>query len=171
MLISGGDVVVGAFIRIKNFYLWLASLSLIYLSACAPPPGTTGSSDASTGSPLAMSGGEFLFSSVYFALVAFFVYYMLVLQPERLKKDSHEKFVGDLKKGDEVMTSGGLVGRVVSVKDGIVTIESGANTKLNISTAYIHPLMTKTNEEKGAKKDSKAEPRESGAKKKKANRG
>ena len=64
------------------------------------------------------------------------VFYFLILRPSGQARKKHAELLSQLKKGDEVMTSGGLIGRVKDIKDveseGIkesrVTIESGTST-------------------------------------------
>lgn len=64
------------------------------------------------------------------------VFYFLILRPSSQARKKHAELLGQLKKGDEVMTSGGLVGRVKEIKDvesdGVketrVTVETGTST-------------------------------------------
>ena len=64
------------------------------------------------------------------------VFYFLILRPSGQARKKHAELLGQLKKGDEVMTSGGLIGRVKDIKEveseGVkesrVTIESGTST-------------------------------------------
>ncbi len=64
------------------------------------------------------------------------VFYFLILRPQSKARKQHQEMLANLKKGDEVMTAGGLVGRVKDIKDvdvgqakeTRVTIESGTST-------------------------------------------
>jgi preprotein translocase subunit YajC len=64
------------------------------------------------------------------------VFYFLILRPSGQARKRHAELLGQLKKGDEVMTSGGIIGRVRDIKeidaDGLkevrVTVESGSST-------------------------------------------
>ena len=64
------------------------------------------------------------------------VFYFLILRPSGQARRKHAELLGNLKKGDEVMTSGGIIGRVRDIKeveaDGVketrVTVESGTAT-------------------------------------------
>ena len=64
------------------------------------------------------------------------VFYFLILRPSGQARKKHAELLAQLKKGDEVMTSGGLIGRVKDIKeidsDGVketrVTVESGSST-------------------------------------------
>jgi preprotein translocase subunit YajC len=64
------------------------------------------------------------------------VFYFLILRPSGQARKKHAELLGNLKKGDEIMTSGGLIGRVKDIKeveaDGVkevrVTLETGTST-------------------------------------------
>lgn len=89
-----------------------------------------------------MTGTSFLFSLMapqgsgsgglailLFQVVAIgLVFYFLVIRPQGQARKKHADMLAALKKGDEVMTSGGLIGRVKDIKDDRVTVESGTAT-------------------------------------------
>ena len=56
------------------------------------------------------------------------VIYFLIIRPQGQARKKHEALLAGLKKGDEVTTSGGIIGKVKDVKDDRVTIESGSAT-------------------------------------------
>jgi len=56
------------------------------------------------------------------------VFYFLILRPQSQARKKHEELLKELKKGDEVTTVGGLIGKVKDVKDTRVTLESGTAT-------------------------------------------
>lgn len=56
------------------------------------------------------------------------VFYFLILRPQSQARKKHASMLEALKKGDDVITSGGLMGKVRSIKDDEVTIESGSST-------------------------------------------
>lgn len=53
------------------------------------------------------------------------IFYFLILRPQRKLQQSHRAMIEALKKGDEVMTDGGILGQVVHIVDEKVTIKSG----------------------------------------------
>jgi preprotein translocase subunit YajC len=53
------------------------------------------------------------------------VFYFLLIRPQSQARKKHEQILAGLKKGDEVTTSGGIIGKVKEVKEDRVTIESG----------------------------------------------
>ena len=55
------------------------------------------------------------------------IFYLMLIRPENKKKKAAEELRNSLKVGDEVTTSGGIIGTVCAVKDGSVVIETGAD--------------------------------------------
>jgi preprotein translocase subunit YajC len=83
------------------------------LFAMAPAPGSG-------------SGG---FSILIMQVVAIgLVFYFLIIRPQGQARKKHEALLAGLKKGDEITTSGGLIGKVKDIKDDRVTVESGSAT-------------------------------------------
>ena len=72
---------------------------------------------------------EVLFQIMPLILI-FFVFYFLIIRPQQNKVKEHAAMVNAVKKGDEVVTQGGLIGKVSKVSDDEVTIDFGDN--LNI---------------------------------------
>jgi preprotein translocase subunit YajC len=56
------------------------------------------------------------------------VFYFLVIRPQGQARKKHADMLAALKKGDEIMTTGGLIGRVKDIKEDRVTLESGTST-------------------------------------------
>jgi preprotein translocase subunit YajC len=56
------------------------------------------------------------------------VFFFLILRPQQQARKKHEELLKGLKKGDEVVTVGGIIAKVKDVKDDRVTIESGTST-------------------------------------------
>jgi preprotein translocase subunit YajC len=60
------------------------------------------------------------------------VFYLVFFRPQAKQAKQHQSFLGGLKKGDEVVTQGGIVGTVVLVEDRTVTVDVGGGTKLRV---------------------------------------
>ncbi len=60
------------------------------------------------------------------------IFYFLLIRPQRQQQKSHEQMVAGLKRGDEIATMGGIVGRIVHVKEDRLTIKTGDDTRLVI---------------------------------------
>lgn len=68
------------------------------------------------------------------------IMYFLIIRPQQRKAKEHQSLVGNLKAGDEVVTTGGIIGRVKSVADAFVTVEIAANTNVKMTKASILSL-------------------------------
>ncbi len=73
----------------------------------------------------------------WFMIFAFIgIFYFLLIRPQRRQQKEHEEMVKQLKKGDEVVTIGGIVGTIVHIQDDRVTIKS-AETRLDIERSKV----------------------------------
>ena len=59
-------------------------------------------------------------------VLMFIVLWFLMIRPQMKKAKEHQKMVGELQKGDEVVTQGGIAGRVIKVGESFVTLEVAA---------------------------------------------
>lgn len=74
----------------------------------------------------APSGGNSGLMILLFQVAAIgLVFYFLIIRPQGQARKRHQELLAGLKKGDEVMTAGGLVGKVRDLKDDRITLESG----------------------------------------------
>ena len=67
----------------------------------------------------------------------FGIFYFLLIRPQQKKQKEHQKMVTELKKNDEVVTSGGMHGTVVNVKDTTLTLKVDENVKVEINKSAI----------------------------------
>ncbi len=70
----------------------------------------------------------------------FIVFYFLLIRPQKQKEKQHQKILEGISKNDEIVTSGGIHGTIVAVKDKTVTLRIDDNVKMEIeksSVAYI----------------------------------
>ena len=100
-----------------------------------------------TGAP--PSGGQqsnpFL---VMLPMVAVFaIFWLLIIRPQQKRQREHHKMLEALKNGDEVMTSGGIIGTVFGTKDtdgvSIVVIKIAENTKIEVARSHVQQVLTK----------------------------
>ena len=81
---------------------------------------------------------EVLFQIMPLVLI-FFVFYFLIIRPQQNKVKEHAAMVAAVKKGDEVVTQGGLIGEVSKVSDEEVTIDFGNNVNIRaVKTTLAH---------------------------------
>ncbi len=70
------------------------------------------------------------------------IFWFLLIRPQRQQQKRHEQLLKTLKKGDEIVTSGGIVGRIVHVREDRLTIESGESRLIvqrDRIASVIHP--------------------------------
>lgn len=92
--------------------------------------------------------GSMTFFIVQMALI-FAVFYFLLIRPQRLQQKRHQERLAQLKRGDEIVTSGGIVGEVVHLKDDRVTVRSG-ESRLIVERQRIAQVVDRAEEEKKA---------------------
>ena len=66
-----------------------------------------------------------------FALM-FLVFYFLLIRPQQKKMKEHEKMVGALQKGEEVVTQSGILGKIYGITDKVVTLEVDNNVRIKV---------------------------------------
>ena len=79
----------------------------------------------------------------------FAIFYFLIIRPQRRQRDQHAKLLASLQKGDQVVTSGGILGEVVHMKETEITIRSG-ESKLVVMRANITSVVKREASEKSA---------------------
>ena len=84
-------------------------------------------------------------TSFLFPLVAIGVlYYFLLHMPQKKRQQEREKMLGAVKKGDEVMTSSGILGTVAGITEKIVTLEIAPKVKVRVAKAHISEVTAKS---------------------------
>lgn len=76
------------------------------------------------------------------AIVA--IFYFLLIRPQRQQQKKHRAMLDALKKGDEVMTDGGILGEVIHIKEDRITIKTAENTRLLVARAKIARVFLPT---------------------------
>ncbi|MFO6423671.1 preprotein translocase subunit YajC [Motilimonas sp. KMU-193] len=84
--------------------------------------------------------------SMIFMLVVFAaIFYFMIFRPQNKRVKEHKNLMSSLAKGDEVLTSGGLVGRIVKVTDenDYITIELNESNQVVIKKDYVSAVLPK----------------------------
>lgn len=77
-------------------------------------------------------------------LVGFLViFYLMIWRPQAKRAKEHKNLLGNLQKGDEVVTSGGIAGKVTKVADDFVVVEVSDNVELKFQKAAIAATLPK----------------------------
>jgi preprotein translocase subunit YajC len=94
---------------------------------------------APAAAPSAGPGGMVV-SFLPFVLI-FVVFYFLLILPQQRKQKKHKALLEALKKGDRVLTTGGLLGTVAALNKDVVTIQVADNVRVKVRREYIAELQ------------------------------
>jgi preprotein translocase subunit YajC len=83
--------------------------------------------------PASRTGIVMMIYMVAFALIL----WLVVLRPQRRVQQRHQQMLSALKKGDEIMTDGGIIGQVVHLTEDRITIKTAENTRVVIARPKI----------------------------------
>ncbi|MBP7479247.1 MAG: preprotein translocase subunit YajC [Spirochaetaceae bacterium] len=100
----------------------------------------------------ATSSGSLLMTVLPLALI-FVIFYFFMIRPQNKKQKETEKMIAALKKGDKVITIGGIHGTVSSTKEKTVIVKVDDNTKIEFLRSAISTVVT-DKAEKNGKKDT-----------------
>jgi preprotein translocase subunit YajC len=101
--------------------------------AMAPPQGDAG-------------GGGALMSFLPLIII-FAIFYFLLIRPQQKRQKEHKALLEALKKGDKVVTNGGIYGLVEQVGTNTVTIKIAENVKVKFGKAYIATVRSTSDED------------------------
>ena len=104
------------------------------------------------------AGGAGGFDPVFiFMMVAMFgVFWFLVIRPQQKRAKSHQAMLKALKRGDQVVTNGGLMGRVARIEgDGVVILEIAQDVKVKCKHAMISDIVQRTETRDDDQKEDK----------------
>ena len=96
--------------------------------------------------PSGQAGGGLSVLLFQVALI-FGIFYFLIIRPQRRQREQHEKLLAGLQKGDQIVTSGGIVAEVIHIKENEITIRSG-ESKLVVMRANVANVVSRQGAEK-----------------------
>ena len=73
-------------------------------------------------------------------ILMFVIFWFLLIRPQQKRAKAHKQMLSELKRGDHVVTSSGIIGRILEIDDEQVLLESG-DSKLRISRAAVGGLL------------------------------
>ena len=93
------------------------------------------------GAPAGPAGPPY--ADILFIVVIFVVFYFLLIRPQQKRTKEHKKLVEALSKGDEVVTNGGLLGKITKAGDSFVTVEISQGTEVRVQRGSVAAVMPK----------------------------
>jgi preprotein translocase subunit YajC len=91
----------------------------------------------------AAGGGDFFIQIMPFLLI-FVIMYFLIIRPQQRRLKEHREMVGSLRRGDTVVTAGGLVGKVTKVDESEIQVELAQNVRVKVVRSTVSEVRSKT---------------------------
>ena len=76
-------------------------------------------------------------------VLMFLVLYLLILRPQMKKQKNQQRMIDELEKNDEIVTSGGIHGTILNIKDDILVVKIADNVKIEVSRAAVSRVKNK----------------------------
>jgi len=111
---------------------------VLYTLFAATEAFADGAAPAAQASP---TGGIVAMLPMIIAFVA--IFYFLIYRPQSKQAKQHQKMLGELLKGDTVITRGGVYGRIWAIEDDVITLEVSHNVKMKVAKAAVQMLIDK----------------------------
>ncbi|HZY58373.1 MAG TPA: preprotein translocase subunit YajC [Candidatus Binataceae bacterium] len=88
------------------------------------------------------AGQQVIFTTVIPLVFLFGIFYFLLIRPQAKKASDLQKMLAALKRNDEVITTGGLIGKVVELGDRVVVLEIAQNVRVRVERSQIGALSS-----------------------------
>ena len=82
-------------------------------------------------------------SFIIMMVLMFAAFYFLLIRPQQKKQKAHTEMVGALQSGDEVLTAGGMLGKITGVSDHYAVLKIADNTEIKIQKASVSAIVPK----------------------------
>jgi len=101
--------------------------TLVFIGGCYPAPAE------------GEEGGGFDWTIIIFLVLIFAIFYFLLIRPQRRRQKQQQQLMEELKRGDKVITAGGIYGVIESVSEDsvIIKVESGATMRVSKSSVAL----------------------------------
>lgn len=103
-------------------------IAMLIFSSCAPP-GTGGE-----------SSGSAITSFIPFILI-FVLFYLLILRPQQKQNRERQNMLKNVKRGDKILSSGGIYGKVVNVSDNELSVEIAKGINIQMSRSGVSAII------------------------------
>jgi len=77
-------------------------------------------------------------------ILMFVIFYFLLIRPQQKKAKQHKQMLSAIKKGDRIVSSGGLHGVITGITDDVVTVEIAPKVRVKISRGSVSGIMSKS---------------------------
>lgn len=80
--------------------------------------------------------------NLVFIAAIFVVFYFFLIRPQSKRQKEQKNFLEELAKGDEVVTAGGIIGKITKIEDDIITLEIGSKSYVRVIKSVVSKDMT-----------------------------
>ena len=92
--------------------------------------------------PAGGAGGGLEAMKGFFPLILMFViFYFLLIRPQQKKQKEHKNLLANLKRGDEIVTAGGLIGKITAITDRTLTIEIADKVRVKVLRTQVMTVL------------------------------
>jgi len=92
------------------------------------------------------------FTSLIPIILMFVIFYFLLIRPQQKKSKEHREMLGRLKKGDRIITSGGIHGQITAVSDTTMTVEIADKVRVKIARGNVSQVLQQSSQGQVSKK-------------------
>jgi preprotein translocase subunit YajC len=85
-------------------------------------------------------------------ILMFVIFYFLLIRPQQKRQKDHRSMVSSLKKGDRIITSGGLHGRITGIDDATLTVEIADKVRVKVARANVSAMVQTASQPQPEKK-------------------
>lgn len=118
------------------------------------PVGGDGGAPAGNGATNAAAQQPGGFGAIWFILIFFVLMYVLLILPQKRQEKKHKAMLSDLQKGDKIITSSGIIGKIISIYDDKIRITTGDRTDIDITRNAISAIIGKKSTDQSQKSSS-----------------
>jgi len=81
--------------------------------------------------------GGMLSGPIPMLVLMFVIFYFLLIRPQQKKAKAHKELLANLRKGDKILTNGGIYGRITGLDDNTLTVEIAPQVRIKISRSSV----------------------------------
>jgi preprotein translocase subunit YajC len=81
-------------------------------------------------------------------IVIFAIFYFMAIRPQQKREKDRKIMLSNLKEGDDIITIGGIYGRILNIKEDVVTLELGDKLKIKVTRSAIGNVLKNTEKAK-----------------------
>lgn len=82
-------------------------------------------------------------NGIILMVVMFAIFYFLLIRPQQKKAKEHKQLLESLQKGDQIVTAGGIHGKVTAIDEGIITIEVATGVNIRVNKGFVATIAKK----------------------------